>query len=155
MRFWSGWQTLLVAGTLLVGSCTSKAAEPVVATIPVTIKGQTVQAELARTQAEQELGLMFRTSMPADRGMLFVFPRAAIQDFWMKDTKLPLSIAYIDADKVITNIDDMQPLDEITNHRSSKPVLYALEVNQGWFAARGIVAGDKVEFTLPAPAVTP
>lgn len=155
MRFGYGWAPILAMASLLAASCTSFAAGPAVATIPVTIKGQTVQVELARTAAEQELGLMNRPSMPADRGMLFVFAKPAMLDFWMKDTKIPLSIAYIDADKVITNIEDMAPLDEVTIHKSTRPATYALEVNQGWFAARGIVAGDKVEFSLPAASPTP
>jgi uncharacterized membrane protein (UPF0127 family) len=140
---------------VLSASCTGNAAEPAVPTVPVMIKGHTVQAELARTPDEQQQGLMYRTSMPADRGMLFVFSQARPQAFWMKDTRLPLSIAFIDANQVITNLADMKPLDEFTIHRSAKPVLYALEVNQGWFAARGIGVGDKVEFSLPPMAEAP
>jgi uncharacterized membrane protein (UPF0127 family) len=158
---------ILAAGALVAGACLGQApavsarpsasplstasasASPAVATIPVTIKGHTVQVEMAFTEAEQALGLMHRTAMPMDRGMLFVFPKAEIRNFWMRNTRIPLSIAYIDADKVIVNIRDMQPLDEETQHLSSKPVPYALEVNQGWFASRGIVAGDVAEFTIP------
>jgi uncharacterized membrane protein (UPF0127 family) len=160
---------ILAAGALVAGACLGQAPEvsarpsvsplstvsavpsasPSPATIPVTIKGHTVRVEMAFTEAEQAQGLMHRTSMPSDRGMLFVFPKSAIRNFWMKNTRIPLSIAYIDADKVITNIREMQPLDEETPHLSSKPVPYALEVNQGWFATRGIVAGDTVEFILP------
>jgi uncharacterized membrane protein (UPF0127 family) len=118
----------------------------------VRIKGHTVHVEVARTPAEQQVGLMHRTSMPADRGMLFVFPQARLQGFWMKDTRLPLSIAFIAADLTITDIADMRPLDDVTIHRSTQPVPYALEVNQGWFAERGITAGDRCEFALPAGA---
>ncbi|MBC7545902.1 MAG: DUF192 domain-containing protein [Candidatus Sericytochromatia bacterium] len=116
------------------------------------IKGHLVHAELAITAPEQQQGLMNRTSLPTDQGMLFVFPVPKLQGFWMKDTRLPLSIAFIDANKRIVNIADMMPLDEMTIHRSASAVPYALEVNKGWFAAKGIVAGDSCEFTVPGVA---
>ena len=91
--------------------------------------------------------------MPADHGMLFVFPQAEALTFWMKDTPLPLSIAFVDTQKRILNIADMQPFDDRTFHQSEGMAMYALEVNQGWFAARGIGPGTVVEFTLPADLV--
>jgi hypothetical protein len=92
---------------------------------------------------------MFREEMPPDGGMLFVFPAEQPRSFWMKDTPLPLSIAFLDAERRIINIVDMQPFDE-TSHASAGPAKYALEVHQGWFAERGIEAGARCEFELPA-----
>jgi uncharacterized protein len=86
---------------------------------------------------------MGRTTLAADAGMLFVFNQPQPLSFWMKDTLLPLSIAYIDTEGYIVDIQDMQPLDE-TPHLSAEPAQYALEVNQGFFEARGIQIGDRV-----------
>ena len=79
--------------------------------------------------------------------MLFVFDQAQTLSFWMKDTLIPLSIAYINAEGRIVDIQDMQPLDE-TSHPSAEPALYALEVNQGFFAERGVTVGDMVELPV-------
>jgi uncharacterized membrane protein (UPF0127 family) len=156
-RHW--WHGALLSAVIVLSGCITQAAESpgagagatqvAAATTPMRIKGHLVNVELAITGAEQELGLMNRAQMPADRGMLFVFAKVATQAFWMKNTRLPLSIAFIAADKTIVNIADMAPLDEVTIHRSGSPVQYALEVNQGWFAANGIASGDTCEFILP------
>ena len=103
-----------------------------------------VQTEIADTQAEQQRGLMERTELAEDAGMLFVFPREAPRSFWMRNTLIPLSIAYIDSDGRIVDIKDMQPLDE-TSVPSAEPAQYALEVNQGFFEARGIEVGNTLE----------
>lgn len=117
-------------------------------TISLTIRGYVLQVELASTPEQRSRGLMFREDLPEDGGMLFIFPSDRVVSFWMKNTPLPLSIAFIDAEKRIVNIDDMQPYDE-TSHPSAGPIRYALEVHQGWFARHGIVAGDSVTFYLP------
>ena len=105
-----------------------------------------VRVEIADDPLERERGLMDRTSLGEDRGMLFVFPKEQPLSFWMKDTKIPLSIAYIDAEGRITDILDMKPLDDEPPHyTSSEPVLYALEVNQGFFDERGIEVGDRAD----------
>lgn len=105
-----------------------------------------VTAEIADDNAERQKGLMSRPegSLPEDAGMLFVFGREMPLSFWMKDTLLPLSIAYIAGDGRIVDIEDMEPLDE-TSHPSAEPAKYALEVNQGFFAERGVEVGDTVE----------
>jgi uncharacterized membrane protein (UPF0127 family) len=108
-----------------------------------------VPVEIAATDAERETGLMGRTSLPEDAGMLFVFDQDQQLAFWMKDTLIPLSIAYIDGGGRIVDIQDMQPLDE-TPHPSAAPARYALEVNQGFFKERGVEVGDRVE--LPPEA---
>ncbi|HEX2011871.1 MAG TPA: DUF192 domain-containing protein [Roseateles sp.] len=102
-----------------------------------------IQAELAETADQRATGLMHRPSMPANAGMLFVFEQAGVQCFWMKNTLLPLSIAFVADDGSIVNIADMQPLSE-ASHCSARPVRYALEMNRGWFAKRGIKAGAKL-----------
>jgi uncharacterized membrane protein (UPF0127 family) len=102
-----------------------------------------VRAEIARSAEEKRQGLMYRKSLAEGRGMLFIFDRDQIMTFWMKDTLIPLSIAYIKADGSIVEILDMRPLDE-SPVRSSRGVRYALEVPQGWFSRAGIRAGDRL-----------
>ena len=92
---------------------------------------------------------MFRDSLPENRGMLFVFPGPYTGTFWMRNTRIPLSIAFIGQDRRILNIEDMQPFDESTQHAPRGAAFYALEVNQGWFTARGIRPGNEVQFELP------
>ncbi len=104
---------------------------------------QTIQAEIADTPQSREHGLMRRDHLCANCGMLFVFEKADRYNFWMKDTPLPLSIAFIASDGTITNIAEMQP--HTKDHHSSKgDVLYALEMNSGWFVRNGIKPGDRV-----------
>ena len=100
--------------------------------------------ELARTTAERSIGLMFRESLSEDRGMLFVYPEETETSFWMKDTFIPLSIAFIGEDGAILDIQDMKPLSREL-HRPPGPYRYALEVNQGWFGRNGFAVGDRVE----------
>jgi uncharacterized membrane protein (UPF0127 family) len=102
-----------------------------------------VEAELARTEAERTTGLMFRTSLEDGRGMLFIFDRDEVLSFWMKNTLIPLSIAYIAYDGTITDIRDMYPGD-LRGVGSSRSVRYALEAPQGWFGRAGIRTGDRV-----------
>lgn len=110
-----------------------------------------VNVEIADSPAEQEVGLMHRKSMGKDHGMLFVFPDSRIRYFWMKNTLIPLSIAYIGPDQRIINMLDMKPVREQTvsdfrlpRYASAKPAMYALEVNQGFFEEHGVEAGNKV-----------
>jgi uncharacterized membrane protein (UPF0127 family) len=119
-------------------------------TIELRVGGQTLLIELAVTSDQRERGLMFRSQMAANTGMLFVFPNDQNLSFWMRNTQLPLSIAFIDANQRILNVEEMQAFDDKTIHQSRGPARYALELNQGWFAQYGVKAGDPVEFTLPA-----
>ena len=109
----------------------------------LSVAGHRITAEIARQPDERTRGLMFRESMPADHGMLFVFPHESVQQFWMRNTTLPLSIAYADTHGKIVRIADLEPLDErpVT---SLGPARYALEMNRGWFAEHGVVAGDAI-----------
>ena len=102
-----------------------------------------INAELARTPDQRGIGLMFRQAMPPSDGMLFVFDEPNTQCFWMKNTYIPLSTAFLADDGSIVNIADMQP-HALDSHCSDKPVRYVLEMNQGWFAKRGIKPGAKV-----------
>ena len=122
-------------------------------TLELTIKGQRVVAEIAATEATRMTGLMNRFSLQPDHGMLFVFREPRPQAFWMKNTYVPLSIAFVGADGRILNIEDMAPLTEST-HPSRGPALYALEMKKGWFAQHGIEAGEPVQGLQRAPPAT-
>ena len=102
-----------------------------------------IDAQLALTPQQRSVGLMWRQQMPASEGMLFVFEQPAMQCFWMKNTLLPLTAAFVADDGSIINLADMQPHSE-ASHCSAKPVRFVLEMHQGWFARRGIQAGFKL-----------
>ncbi|HRH05444.1 MAG TPA: DUF192 domain-containing protein [Burkholderiaceae bacterium] len=102
-----------------------------------------IDTQLAMTPQERQIGLMNRPSMPSHEGMLFVFEEAGVQCFWMKNTLLPLTAAFVADDGTIVNLADMKP-QVLDSHCSKKPVRYVLEMNQGWFAKRGIKPGFKL-----------
>ena len=109
-----------------------------------------VEAEVARTVIQRSQGLMFRETLDAGKGMLFVYPFDDNLNFYMKNTSIPLSIAFISSTGVITEIKDMEPFD-IETVSSTEKVRYALEVPQGWFATAGIAVGDIAVFNLTSP----
>jgi uncharacterized membrane protein (UPF0127 family) len=109
-----------------------------------------IEAEVAATNPARMQGLMHRRAMPVQRGMLFVFAENAQHCMWMRNTFLPLSVAFIDEGGRILNIEDMQPRTE-TNHCAARPARYALEMNLGWFAQRGLKAGDAIGGIERAP----
>lgn len=102
-----------------------------------------IDVQVAATDAQRATGLMFRRQMPQTEGMLFVFERPGQQCFWMKNTVLPLTAAFVADDGTIVNLADMKP-QTTDSHCSSAPVRYVLEMNQGWFAKKGIQAGFKL-----------
>ena len=102
-----------------------------------------IDTQLAMTPIERQIGLMNRPTMPAHEGMLFVFEQPSKQCFWMKNTLLPLTAAFVADDGTIVNLVDMKP-QVLDSHCSTKEVRYVLEMNQGWFAKRGIKAGSKL-----------
>lgn len=102
-----------------------------------------IDAQLAQTPQQHQIGLMNRKDMPQQEGMLFVFEQAATQCFWMKNTLMPLTAAFVASDGTIVNLADMKPQTE-NSHCSEKPVRYVLEMNQGWFAKNGLKAGTKL-----------
>lgn len=128
------------AALLFAAPSPARAAEP---EIELNAGLYVIRAEVVDAPETRARGLMYRKSMPANHGMLFVFPDVARQCFWMKNTLIPLSIAFLDDHGAIVNIADMQPQTE-DNHCSERPVRYALEMNQGWFAAKNIRPGFKI-----------
>ncbi|MDB5943961.1 MAG: hypothetical protein JWQ13_3527 [Ramlibacter sp.] len=102
-----------------------------------------IDAQLARTNDERATGLMYRKEMPQHEGMLFVFEQPSKQCFWMKNTLLPLSAAFVADDGTVVNVEDMRP-QTLDSHCSLREVRYVLEMNQGWFARKGIKAGAKI-----------
>ena len=111
----------------------------------VTLKAgmHLIHAQVASTPEQRATGLMFRSEMPANEGMLFVFEESAGQCFWMKNTLLPLTAAFVADDGTIVNLADMKPK-TLDSHCSAKPVRYVLEMHQGWFAKRGLQAGSRL-----------
>ncbi len=102
-----------------------------------------IDAQVAQTADQRTVGLMWRREMPAHEGMLFIFEQASPQCFWMMNTLIPLTAAFVADDGTIVNLADMQPLNT-QSHCSAKPVRYVLEMNQGWFAKRGIKPGTRL-----------
>ena len=102
-----------------------------------------IDAQVALTPDERQIGLMQRKDMPQHEGMIFVFEQAAQQCFWMKNTLLPLTAAFVADDGTIVNLADMKP-QTTDSHCSTQPVRYVLEMNKGWFAKKGIKAGSKL-----------
>ena len=137
----------MIRRTLAAAALALSSALPVAAaelpTVTLTIGTHKLVAEVVATVEQRATGLMNRFSLKPDHGMLFVFGRPAPQGFWMKNTYIPLSIAFLDADGRILNIEDMRPQTEET-HWSKGPALYALEMKKGWFAERGIGPGAVV-----------
>jgi len=140
-------RALLLASALAFAACGNGTPPSVAgAQLPVdwlTVGGHRITVELARRPEERNRGLMFRESLPPEHGMLFLFERDEVQAFWMRNTRIPLSIAYADARGQIVRIADLEPLDE-RPVSSIAPARYALEMNRGWFAAHGVAAGDRI-----------
>ena len=133
--------------TLLL--CGSAAAEPF-PEMELGIGMYRIETEVAVSEEMREQGLMFREKMPANHGMLFVFPAPAQVCMWMKNTLLPLSVAFLDDQGAIVNIEEMQAK-TLNNHCSAKPIRYALEMNAGWFKQRGFGPGAQVRGLERAP----
>ncbi|NWF94345.1 MAG: DUF192 domain-containing protein [Syntrophaceae bacterium] len=114
--------------------------------MPLYIKGKEIWVEVAKTPEEQIRGLMGRRHLDKDGGMLFVFEKEDYHAFWMKDTPIGLSIAFVDREGRIIGIRDMEPL-TLETHVPPQPILYALEMRKGWFSANGIRVGDFIRFS--------
>ena len=138
----------LLAGLLLAPAAMAEAEMPV---MELRAGFHRIEAEVAANDRNRQVGLMNRKAMPPQRGMLFVFSHENTHCMWMRNTFIPLSVAFIDADGVIINIEDMQPQTE-DNHCARKPARYALEMNRGWFAQRGIKPGVRLGGIDKAPA---
>ena len=141
----SPWRGLAALSLLLaaLGAPAQERAQPRLPIVELSAGMHRIEAEVARTPTQQMIGLMHRQAMGANEGMLFVYEQPQVHCFWMRNTLLPLSIAFIDDDGRIVNIRDMQPLTE-SSHCAARPVRFALEMNQGWFAKRGLKAGARL-----------
>jgi len=143
---------LIISLVIFTGCSVAAETVPPLATTTVTISRNgseiaTIDAEVAETPAQREQGLMFRTELEDGNGMLFIFEYSQILSFWMKNTSIPLSIAFINYYGDIIDIQDMQPEIEASTYSSSL-ALFALEVPQGWFSRVGVQVGDTIDFTL-------
>jgi uncharacterized membrane protein (UPF0127 family) len=138
----------ILAG-LLFGSVVSASAQAL-PVMELSAGFHRIEAEVAANNPDRMQGLMERKTMPVHRGMLFVFSQEAQHCMWMKNTFLPLAVAFIDASGRILNIEEMKPQTE-NNHCAAKPARYALEMNAGWFAQRGIKRGDVIGGIERAP----
>lgn len=136
--------TAAIALPLTAGAQAPRGPQAPLPTTQLSAGIHIIRAEVANSDASREAGLMFRKELPGNDGMLFVFDQPDVQCFWMRNTLLPLSIAFIADDGTIVNIDDMAPQTE-DPHCAKKPVRYALEMAQGWFDEHGIKAGRKID----------
>ncbi|WP_295855284.1 DUF192 domain-containing protein [uncultured Xylophilus sp.] len=109
----------------------------------LTVGMHRIDAQVAQTPQQREIGLMFRREMPQHEGMLFIFEQPGVQCFWMRNTLLPLTAAFVADDGTIVNLADMQPL-STASHCSAAPVRYVLEMHQGWFDKKRIKAGARL-----------
>lgn len=141
---------LFAALWLLLSGC-APAGLPVA---EIVVGGQPLRVEIAADDASRSRGLMGREVLPAGTGMLFVYPDSAVRAFWMKDTPLPLDIAYLDGSGRVIDIQTMTPF-SLEPHRSAAPARYALEVPAGWFAAHGVAPGAAAELGCARTADCP
>ena len=147
MRCFPEFLAMAVVAALLAGHAQAQSL-PV---MELTAGFHRIEAEVASNQAARAQGLMNRSGMAEQRGMLFVFPDVAIHCMWMKNTLIPLAVAFIDEAGRIINIAEMKPHSE-SNHCATKPARYALEMNAGWFAQRGLKSGTAIGGIERAPA---
>jgi uncharacterized membrane protein (UPF0127 family) len=150
MRHLKCYCLALLIGVVLIIQANAVPACPFeLPTAVAAVKGRELTIELAVTPYTRACGLSRRPGLPEDRGMLFVFPKPQKLSFWMKDTLISLSIAFLDDKGRIVDIQDMDPTAPRKFHISPVPGRYALEVNRGWFEKNGVGVGDGVEFNLP------
>ena len=140
---------LLAASTAITFFVTPAYAQ--MSRIDLTAGFHRIEAEVAANQPNRMQGLMMRKSLAANHGMLFVFPQSERHCMWMRNTLLPLSVAFLDEQGRILNIEDMQPHTE-NNHCASAPARFALEMNRGWFASKGIKPGQRIGGLEKAPS---
>lgn len=135
--------TLLALTQTFTGASAQSEAQPPLPTVTLVINSHELTAEVAQRIGQRYMGLSFRTELAPNAGMLFVYPAEQMLTFTMRNTKIPLTIAYISKDWVINEFHDM-PVGPNQLFPSSKPAQYALEVNQGWFKSKGIAVGDRL-----------
>ena len=135
---------LLVFGfcVLLLASCSIESKR-----VMLSINGRPLEVEIARTKKQRENGLMFREELGWNEGMIFIFPEEQFLSFWMKDTSIPLSIAFLDEGGVVVGIYDMQP-NSLEPIRSNRKCRFAIEVNRGFFKDAGLTDGDNIDMSM-------
>ena len=133
----------LVAFSFAASALAQTQPQPRLKTVALTAGMHVIKAELAITPEQQQVGMMFRSSMGTNEAMLFVEETPGVRCFWMRNTLIPLSIAFIAEDGTVVNIADMKPRSD-ESHCSARPVRFALEMNVGWFAKRGVKAGIRL-----------
>jgi uncharacterized membrane protein (UPF0127 family) len=133
----------VLGAVLLVAAALHARADAAFGSATVKVGSHPLKVEVARTEAQRSQGLMFRRKLGPDEGMLFIFDDPGYYAMWMKNTLIPLSVAFIDGNGVILNVVDMEP-QTLDSHAAAGPALYAIETNRGWFAAHKLGAGDKV-----------
>ncbi|MEE4114225.1 MAG: DUF192 domain-containing protein [Desulfobacteraceae bacterium] len=136
---------LLVIFVLSIIKGTLNACPLELPTASITIDGHRLVVELAATPQSRRCGLSHRAALGENQGMLFIYAESDLRTFWMKDTQIPLSIAFLDDSGKIITIEIMTPNQTEKRYHSGRPARYALEVNQGWFRLHGIRPGDRVE----------
>ena len=140
-RLYGQWVVLVAA--LAAAPALAQDAQMNLPRVKLSAGMHQIDAQVAQTGEQRATGLMFRKDMPQHEGMLFVFEQPSMQCFWMKNTLLPLSAAFVADDGSIVNVEDMKP-QTTDSHCSHKPVRYVLEMNQGWFAKKGIKPGFRL-----------
>jgi len=143
----------VLAAGLLVFAAAQATADAKLPTTTIKVGSHALRVEVVATDAERQKGLMFREKLGRNDGMLFVFDEPAYHSMWMKNTLIPLSVAFVDAKGEILNILDLEP-HSLETRMSAGPASYAIETNRGWFAQRGLKAGDRVT-GLPQPRGRP
>lgn len=143
-----------VLGRVVLGMCTlwvsavsAQTAQTNLPRVQLSAGMHLITAQVASTPLQRETGLMYRSEMPVGEGMVFVFETPSALCFWMKNTQIPLTAAFVADDGTIINLEDMTPM-TTDSHCAKKPVRFVLEMNQGWFAKRGIKPGQKISGPL-------
>ena len=139
-----------LAAILLAAAALHARADAAMQTLHLKVASHALKVEVAVTEEQRNQGLMFRKQLGRDDGMLFVFDDPGYYAMWMKNTLIPLSVAFVDANGVILNILDMEP-QTLDSHMAAGPAVYAIETNKGWFEDKKIKAGDKVTGLPKAP----
>ena len=137
------WAWALLGAVWATGAVAQEGPQLDLPRVVLTAGMHRIDAQVAQAPHERQIGLMHRKNMPGHEGMLFIFEQPAVQCFWMKNTLLPLTAAFVADDGSIVNVVDMQP-QSLDSHCSAKPVRYVLEMNQGWFKQRGLQAGARL-----------
>ncbi|MGR9106680.1 MAG: DUF192 domain-containing protein [Gammaproteobacteria bacterium] len=150
LSLWRKLSGLLFLGVMCTVATAPRACGKIDRTLQIQVNDLPVTVELAVTEQEKTCGLSFRDALADDQGMLFVFSSDRNMTFWMKDTRIPLSIAFLESSGTILNILDMKPMDTTARYHSAGLARYALEMPVGWFAEHHVKTGDQVQISLPA-----